>query len=53
MNITKIVYTNIYLIMTLFICATSYIYVVNGLKCHVVWEYIPLALKALSLILSM
>lgn len=36
MNITKIVYTNIYLIMTLFICATSYIYVVNGLKCHVV-----------------
>lgn len=25
MNITKIVYTNIYLIMTLFICATSYI----------------------------
>lgn len=36
MNITKIVYTNIYLIMTLFICAISYIYVVNGLKCHVV-----------------
>ena len=36
MNITKFVSTNIYLIMTLFICAISYIYVVNGLKCHVV-----------------
>lgn len=36
MNITKFVSTNIYLIMTLFICAISYIYVVNGLKCHIV-----------------
>lgn len=36
MNITKFVSTNIYLIVTLFICAISYIYVVNGLKCHVV-----------------
>lgn len=36
MNITKFVSTNIYLIMTLFIGAISYIYVVNGLKCHVV-----------------
>lgn len=36
MNIAKFVSTNIYLIMTLFICAISYIYVVNGLKCHVV-----------------
>lgn len=29
MNITKFVSTNIYLIMTLLICAISYIYVVN------------------------
>ena len=36
MNITKIVSTNIYLMMTLFVCAISYINVVNGLKCHVV-----------------
>jgi hypothetical protein len=36
MNITKFVSTNIYLIMTLFICTISYIYVVNGLKCHIV-----------------
>ena len=36
MNITKFVSTNIYLIMTLLICAISYIYVVNGLKCHIV-----------------
>lgn len=36
MNITKFVSTNIYLIMTLFVCASSYIYVVNGLKCHAV-----------------
>lgn len=36
MNITKFVSTNIYLIMTLFVCAISYIYVVNGLKCHAV-----------------
>lgn len=36
MNITKIVSANIYLMMTLFICAISYIYVVNGLKCHAV-----------------
>lgn len=36
MNITKFVSTNIYLIMTLFICAISYIYVVNGLKYHIV-----------------
>ena len=36
MNITKIVVANIYSMMTLFVCAVSYIYVVNGLKCHVV-----------------
>ena len=36
MKITKIVVANIYSMMTLFICATSYIYVVNGLKCHFV-----------------
>ena len=36
MNITKIVVANIYSMMTLFICAISYIYVVNGLKCHMV-----------------
>ncbi len=36
MNITKLVYANIYLAMTLFVCAISYIYVVNGLKCHAV-----------------
>ena len=35
MNITKIVVANIYSMMTLFVCAVSYIYVVNGLKCHV------------------
>ena len=35
MNITKIVVANIYSMMTLFVCAISYIYVVNGLKCHV------------------
>ena len=35
MNITKIVVANVYLMMTLFVCAISYIYVVNGLKCHV------------------
>lgn len=36
MNITKLVSTNIYLMMTLFVCTISYIYVVNGLKCHAV-----------------
>ena len=36
MNMTKYVSTNIYLMMTLFVCAISYIYVVNGLKCHAV-----------------
>ena len=35
MNIIKIVVANVYSMMTLFVCAISYIYVVNGLKCHV------------------
>lgn len=33
MNSTKVINTSIYTMMTLFVCAISYIYVVKGLKC--------------------
>ena len=47
MNITKIVVANIYLMMTLFVCAISYIYVVNGLKCHVMFGVCSIGIEGI------